>query len=225
MKIHPCFSQRTMAITAVAGMLLALPGASFAKAVGSVAVEKIETKTAGAGREIVIRTSKEATFSVFRLSDPFRVLVDVNDARMGGVRELEKIHDGVLRYISTNTFADETSAIVRVEIALEASAEYRVRADGPSIVVSIEGQKEAAPATKEPAVAPATESAPAAAAAAIKLSTIQKTKSKGRTVLSAKMESGELTKDAVAIEQLDDPPRLVVRVANAEINPKWQRVE
>jgi type IV pilus assembly protein PilQ len=215
MKIHPCLSPRTIAI---AGMLLALPGASFAKAVGSVAVEKIETRSNGAGREVVIHTSKEPTFSVFRLSDPFRVLVDVNDARPGGVRELVKVNDGVLRYVSTNTFADESSAIVRVEIALESSAVYRVRAEGSSIVVAIDGVKAA------PAVAPVEEK-PATQAASIKLSAVQKKKSKGRTVLTAKLESGELSKEAVGIEQLSDPPRLVVHVANAEINPKWQRVD
>lgn len=226
MKIHPCLSQRTIAI---AGVLLALPGAAFAKAVGSVSVEQIETKTNGNGREVIIHTSKEPTFSVFRLSDPFRVLVDVNDARPGAVRELEKVNDGLLRYVSTNNFADETSSIVRVEIALEINAEYHVRAVGSSIVVSIEGPgaprvdrgaEDSAPAVA-PEVAPVVETK----AAAVKLGAIQKKKVKGRTVLSAKLESGSLSKSDVAIEQLSDPPRLVVHVANAEINPKWQRVE
>src|SRR5262245_9459413 len=222
MNIHVC---KRIAIAAV----LLLPGAAFAKAVGSIAVEKIETRVNGGGREVVIHTSKEPTFSVFRLSDPFRVLVDVNDARTGGVKELEKVNDGVLRYVSTNTFADETSAIVRVEIALNASAEYRVRADGASIVVSIDGAK-AAPLVEQPKAEERTEeqaqpAAVSATPASIKLGTVSKHKAKGRTVLSARLESGQLTKDAVAIEQLADPPRLVVHVAGASIDPKWQRVD
>lgn len=230
MKIHACLTKRI----AIAGAVLLLPGAAFAKAVGSIAVEKIETRAHGGGREVVIHTSKEPTFSVFRLSDPFRVLVDVNDAHMGGVKELEKVNDGVLRYVSTNTFADETSAIVRIEIALVATAEYRVRADGASIVVTIDGAKPAPaieqPQVEQPQVEQSAERAaqPAAVSstpASIRLGTVSKHKAKGRTVLSAKLESGKLTKDAVAIEQLADPPRLVVHVAGASIDPKWQRVD
>lgn len=214
MNMHFKRSQRTMV---VAGLLALLPASAYAKAVGSIAVERVETKTNGAGREVVIHTSKEPTFSVFRLSDPFRVLVDVNDARIDGVRELDKVADGVVRYVSTNTFSDEASAIVRVEIALEASAEYRVRAQGKSIVVSIDGPATGAVEAK----AVVTE----AAKPAVVIGSLAKKREKGRTVLSARLEAGVVAKEAIAIEQLSDPPRLVVHVQNAAMNPKWQRVD
>jgi type IV pilus assembly protein PilQ len=218
--------QRT---TALAGLLLLLPSAAFAKAVGSIAVERVETKVNGTGREVVIHTSKEPTFSVFRLSDPFRVLVDINDARVAGVREIEKVNDGVVRYVSTNIFADEASAIVRVEIALEASAEYRVRAEGSSIVVAIDGPIGTRLEDEAPATASQSRSVGAdesvAAKAAVVIGSIAKKREKGRTVLSARLESGTVAKDAIAIEQLSDPPRLVVHVRDAAMNPKWQRME
>src|SRR5687767_3775274 len=188
MMIQSLVRKRTIAL---AGVIALCPAGAFAKTAGSVAVERIETRGSGAQREVVIHTSKEATFSVFRLSDPFRVLVDVNDAKVAGVRELEKLNDGVIRYVSTNTFADETSAIVRVEVALEATAEYRVRADGRSIVVTIDG-----PAGLGAKPAPVgleverRESAPAAEQeSAIKLGAVTKKKAKGQTVLSARLES------------------------------------
>jgi type IV pilus assembly protein PilQ len=202
-------TQRTKsAVFAMAGAIMCLPSSAFAKAAGSVVIDRIETRSAGAGREIVIHTSKEPTFSVFRLSDPIRVLVDVNDARMERPIDLMKIKDGVLRYISTNTFADESSAIVRVEIALEQQAEYRVRAEGSSIIVTLEGA-----ATNEKAASP------------VRLGAMTKRASKENAKLVAALESGAVDHSAIKIEQLDNPPRLVVDIANAEANPKYQKLE
>src|SRR5688572_26210158 len=130
-------SLATPALAVVLGAILVAPGTADAKAKGSVVVHRVETRTTDFGREVVIHTSKEPTFSVFRLSDPFRVLVDVNDARLDQPLEMIKVRDGVLRYVSTNEFADESSTILRVEIALEAPVPYSVQPNGNSIVVLI----------------------------------------------------------------------------------------
>ena len=58
--------QTTRTVALALGLLV--PSTTFAKAVGSVAVERIETKASGDGREIVILTSKDPTFSVFRIN-------------------------------------------------------------------------------------------------------------------------------------------------------------
>jgi type IV pilus assembly protein PilQ len=232
--------QRTSALAfVIAG--ISLPHVVFAKAAGSIAVERIETKNTGSEHEIVIHTSKDATFSVFRLSDPFRVLVDVNDATVKEPIELIKLKDGVIRYVATNTFADETSAIVRIEIALESTLEYRVRAEGQSIVVHVEHAKgknapavepaaATQPAPKAEAAKPVVESkdeAPAAqeTKALVRIGAVQKKAEKSRTVLFAKIEQGKISQDAIHIEKIDAPSRLVIDVAGAEIQPKWQKLD
>ncbi|MCA9554599.1 MAG: AMIN domain-containing protein, partial [Myxococcales bacterium] len=89
---------------------LALPATAMAGTKGSVVVQKVETRGTKDAREVIIHTSAEPTFSVFRLSEPFRVLVDVNDARMGDATNLMKIQDGMIRYVATNQFVDEQSS-------------------------------------------------------------------------------------------------------------------
>ncbi|MCK6550255.1 type IV pilus secretin PilQ [Myxococcota bacterium] len=181
-----------------------------------MSVERIETRSVESGREVVIHTSKDPTFSVFRLSDPFRVLVDINDASLPNAIELMKLNDGVLRYVSTSNFADETASIVRVEIALEQNAEYRVRGEGASIVVKIDGAaKPSSPATTEPAMA---------VEPSVKLGALSKRAEKDRTVLTAKVD-GQLAADAIKIEQVESPTRIVVTVAGAEIKPKFQKLD
>jgi type IV pilus assembly protein PilQ len=209
------------------GALVALPGTAAAKATGSVVVERIETRHAEFGREVVIHTSKEPTFSVFRLSEPFRVLVDVNDARMDRDIGLMKVRDGVIRYISTNQFADETSAILRVEIALEDAAPYSLRTEGSSILVMIGSDQkkldEAAPApVSEPAVEPKAEVVePKAEAAPVQMGKL----TKHGSALHIPVLSGALAEGGVRIEELEYPSRLVIDFANAAIQPKWQRVD
>jgi len=44
---------------------------------------------------------------LYRPGVPFRVLVDINDARMGGVRELEKIGDGVVEQTTLYVTGEE----------------------------------------------------------------------------------------------------------------------
>lgn len=208
---------------------LALPATAMAGTKGSVVVQKVETRGTGDAREVVIHTSAEPTFSVFRLSEPFRVLVDVNDARMGDATNLMKIQDGVIRYVATNQFVDEQSSILRVEIALEAPAQYSVRADGARIVVSL-GDTSAAPAPAprpeaRATPAPVAEEAPAAPApAAVHLGKLSRRMRGRQPVLSLPVLSGEADGVKVEMMQLEDPARVVVDLLGATAEPKWQRV-
>ena len=221
---------------AFAALISLTPALSQAKATGSVVVERITTTGTGTAREIVIATSKEATFSVFRLSDPFRILVDINDGKSGLSTEMTKVADGLVRYVATNQFADESSAILRVEIALDRPAEYHVRADGQQIRVTVGAEAPAptpakvetpAPEAATPAVeaTPAIEPvAPAAASEPVRLGKLSRTLKGKKAVLVAPIVTGALTPQAVRLEQLENPRRLVVDLGTASAEPKFQKL-
>ncbi len=242
MMTHRTAARAKRTLFAFVGALL-FPTTASADASGTVVISSIETQDAPGAREIVIHTSQKPTFSVFRLSEPFRVLVDINDARIETPIDLMKVRDGVIRYISTNQFADESSAILRVEIALEAASKYEVRADGTKIIVSVQANGVKAPALKsepestatktpepkppeaapaetqpEPAVEPATE--PSAV-----LGKLKRIKRRGKTLLRAKLTAGSVGEDAVKLEQLSDPNRIVIDLVGAKATPKWQRLK
>lgn len=202
------------ALMVMVGALCAAPTTSMAEGNGVQTVERIETRTAGAGREVVIHTSGEPTFSVFRLSEPFRVLVDVNNAKTAAPMDLIKVDDGVLRYVSTNQFVDEQSSILRVEIALDADLPYAVTAQGHSIVVKLGGPK-GAPAPTATTVAPKT----------VRLGKMSLRRRGAKSVLSAAVKSGDLADITVEMMQLDAPPRVVVDLVGATAHPKWQRIK
>jgi type IV pilus assembly protein PilQ len=206
---------------AVFGALLIAPSAAHAKAMGSVVVNRVETRSTDFGREVVIHTSKEPTFSVFRLSDPFRVLVDVNDARLDHPLEMLKARDGVLRYVSTTEFADETTAILRVEIALEAPAPYSVQPSGNSIVVLIGSDQKK---LDDPQVQSTTKPLSAVPSTIERVEFGQFGFVKKGGAITAPIKSGKLAEQSVKIEELEHPSRLVVDIANATVDPKWQRL-
>lgn len=225
---------------AFAALISLTPALSQAKATGSVVVERITTTGSGSAREIMIATSKEATFSVFRLSDPFRILVDINDGKSGLSTEMTKVADGLVRYVATNQFADESSAILRVEIALDRPAEYHVRADGQQIRVTV-GTEAPAPTPEpsvdvEPAVAPEAQgpaveaspvvepAAPAPSAEPVRLGKLSRAAKGKKAILSAPILTGALTPQAVRLEQLEAPRRLVVDLGAVSAEPKFQKL-
>lgn len=210
------------ALLAAVTVCLGAPQVVHAEAPTRNVVESIEARPSDRGREIVIRTSEAATFSVFRLSDPFRILIDVNDAGLKEPIDVARFdEDAVLRYVSTQTFADDTSSIVRVEIGLDAKYGYDVRADGDTIIATVEipvalpGDREAAKPAAAPAPAPVKQEP----------TTIGKLDKKidGKVVvLSAALSGAPPTADDVSIQHLENPGRLVIDIANAQATPKFQ---
>ena len=216
----------TLAAIALSGMVAVPTAPAFADA-GPVNVESIDIRGRGDIREVVVRTSKAPTFSVFRLAEPFRVLIDVNNGRMDDPIDLRKVDDGVIRYVATNQFTDEAASILRVEIALDETVPYSARAEGNSVVLTI-GREKALP-DGGPAAAPTPAlDAPAASSGAAKstlvLGKVQRRMKGKRALLRAPLKGKATASLTPRVEELSDPPRLVVDVDGASIRPKWQRV-
>lgn len=219
---------RALAVKALSAALVvsSIPAMARAKPASNT-IETIEMKKVETGRELVIHTKTPPTFSVFRLADPFRILVDVNDAVVAPALDLQRFDgDGVLRYVATQKFSDELSSIVRVEIALEADAPYDVQAVGDSIVVRVTAKAVAQPGA-EAAPSPTQSDAPRAAAPAGQtpvLGKLEKKVSGSVLVLSAPIRGGVPAADATHIEHVADPDRLVIDVAGVTAEPKWQKL-
>ena len=215
--------RRTFALMAATGLLTAPHALAYAADTDHVRVESINIRSAGDIREVVVRTSKKPSFSVFRLTDPFRILLDVNNAEMANPVDLRKVDDGVISHIATTQFADEAASILRVEVALDESVPYTARTEGNSVVLTV-GSERPMPSAPDGAEPASTDKAASKAPIKLRLGKVAR-RMKGRTaLLKSKISVGALSKKAVSIEQLTDPSRLVIDVAGASIEPKWQRV-
>lgn len=153
---------------ALVALVLAGAGLSFgtaARAADEVnVVRAIEVGEGAAGTEIRVKGSHEPTFTVFKLAEPARLVVDLAGSDVSGVDRLLEVNRGNVRAVLTTQFTEADARVGRVMVALEDDATYDVHADGNDVVVSVarpEGEAHAAatPAAKadEAAAAPAVE--------------------------------------------------------------------
>lgn len=101
----------------------------------------LEVNDSEARTRIQIVGQSEPTFTVFRLTNPTRVFVDVSNATSAGIPANTAVRNGVLRQINIMPLTDEQTQIVRIVFELEVDALYNVRAQGNRIVVDVDNSE------------------------------------------------------------------------------------
>ncbi|NMO21795.1 type IV pilus secretin PilQ [Pyxidicoccus fallax] len=134
----------------------------------------LDVSRTGSGAQVVVTGTRPPTFTVFRLSGPERLVVDLSSADATGIKGH---HDGAgpVAGVVASQFSDERASVGRVLLALDKASQYDVRADGNRVVISVDGAAaapaapaEAKRAEPEAVKAPAVVAAPVAAPAAVK---------------------------------------------------------
>jgi type IV pilus assembly protein PilQ len=144
----------------------------------------VQVLQTGTGAQVVVSGTRPPTFTVFRLSGPERLVVDLSSADATGIKGHHE-GSGPVTGIVASQFSDERASVGRVLVALDKASQYDVRADGNRVIIAVDGAPgtvtaAAAPAPAEPrkvapspepvapvAVAQAPAPAPAAAAPAV----------------------------------------------------------
>lgn len=123
-------------------------------------LRNLDVSRTGSGAQVVVTGTRPPTFTVFRLSGPERLVVDLSSADATGIKGH---HDGTgpVAGVVASQFSDERASVGRVLLALDKASQYDVRADGNRVVISVDGAGAAAPAE-----AKRTEPEPAKAAVA-----------------------------------------------------------
>ena len=126
----------------------------------------LDVSRTGAGAQVVVTGTRPPTFTVFRLSGPERLVVDLSSADATGIKGHHE-GTGPVSGVVASQFSDERASVGRVLLALDKASQYDVRADGNRVVISVDGgaQPQAAEA-KRPAPEAAVATAPAQAPAA-----------------------------------------------------------
>ena len=125
-----------------------------------VATVNVEQSTLG--RVVDIACEGEPVFTVFRLADPVRIVIDI--AR-GDVSKLDgpiEVGDGVIGDIATAQFADDRHALGRLIIGLDKAFDYEVKQAGKHIRVTVRAASPVAPPLVRANVTPAAQKLAAA---------------------------------------------------------------
>ncbi|WP_163995360.1 type IV pilus secretin PilQ [Pyxidicoccus caerfyrddinensis] len=124
----------------------------------------LDVSRTGSGAQVVVTGTRPPTFTVFRLSGPERLVVDLSSADATGIKGHHE-GSGPVAGVVASQFSDERASVGRVLLALDKASQYDVRADGNRIVISVDGVAQPAPAEAKRAE-PEAVKAPAAVASA-----------------------------------------------------------
>lgn len=116
----------------------ALPGAAHAAGAELNVIKSLQVGAGDGTAQVTIAGSKAPTFTVFRLSDPARVVVDLAGADVSAVRGTRP-GAGAIAEVTASQFSDEQATVGRVVVALANDSRYDVKAEGTNVVVTVGG--------------------------------------------------------------------------------------
>ena len=74
----------------------------------------VEVRETDSATEIVVSGSRPPTFTVFKLSDPTRLFVDVSNADASAITEPIEVDNGVIAQITALQFSDDVARVGRI---------------------------------------------------------------------------------------------------------------
>ncbi len=220
-----CWKKLGTGIYLGAWILFLLSAPSFAQAPAgppeSYAVQKIEVTKSDNGPRVVIEGSKSFEYTVFHLTDPLRVVIDLPRAQLGKLAGPLEVRDGTINVIQNRQIEDPQKRGARIEIGLDQLAEYDVVSEGNLLYINfgkpaipLPQEAKAKPTEKPPAEVK--EATPVAAPAAAPVVPLKKARSLRGVDIAAKADwvkvdlHGDGTFPDYKSFQLSRPTRLVV---------------
>ena len=144
---------------ALAG-LLAWPDPGAAAPPVSNVIRTVDVADRDGAVEVEIRATRAPSYTVFKLQDPPRLVVDLSGGDVSGVASPIRVDRGGVTSVTTAQYQDEKTSVGRVVIALDAAARYEVAPQGETVRVRVlpgVAAREAQPPLTPAAVAAAVE--------------------------------------------------------------------
>src|SRR5512138_403728 len=133
----------------------ALAVASDARAADANTISAVDVGERDGAVELVIRGSRAPSYTVFKLQEPPRLVVDLSGADVSGVPSPVEVAKGGVIAVSTAQYKDAKSQVGRVIVALDGPRKYEVLPRGDAVVVRVLVDSAAAADAATPAVAAA----------------------------------------------------------------------
>lgn len=116
------------------------------------AISNMQIAEEEAGTVVRIKGSVVPTFSVYKLTSPLRLLIDVSNSELSGEPQTQKVNNGVISQVALLEFSDSVQSITRVIVGFDQAAHYDVRTEGNDVVVFVDGADRAKPQSNVAAV-------------------------------------------------------------------------
>ncbi len=178
-------------------------------------IRNIGVSDTGGGVELEIRGTRAPSYTVFKLQDPPRLVVDLAGADVSAVATPVAVKKAGVREVTTAQYQDDRSSVGRVIIALDAGARYEVAPRGDAVVVKVvQGEVTAATTNASPlrggGQAPSLRTSSEAGATAVKTPS-------DPNVVSRRMDEAEVGREATAVTGARAKSGGVTLVLNGEV--------
>jgi type IV pilus assembly protein PilQ len=168
-------------------------------------IQGIGVSDAAGGVALEIRGTRPPSYTVFKLQDPPRLVVDLAGADVSRVTTPVVVGKSGVREVTTAQYQDARSSVGRVIIALDGAAKYEVTPRGEAVLVSVFPGEATAPMTRPSpkANAAATEPAPSIKLASASSPSSETTLAAGAgsdpNVVSRRLDEAEVEHQATAV--------------------------
>lgn len=199
-------------VAAVAG-----PGSAAAAPAEPNAIRGVEVVDRDGGVVVRIQGTRAPAYTVFKLQDPPRLVVDLAGADVSGVPSPVRVDRGGVAVVSTAQYQDDRSSVARVVIEIDTGARYEVMPSGEAVEVKVLGGLAARPAPPAAATAPVATAAPAAPAPATELPAPAPTSSPDDHVVSRRLDESAAPGGATAVTGVKVQDGAVLLVTNGPV--------
>ncbi|WP_168210793.1 type IV pilus secretin PilQ [Persicimonas caeni] len=129
-------------------VLMGLSAPVFAQGTGKTnnhaaanSVGSLEINEAQDGTYIRVHGTSDPTFSVFKLTNPLRLFVDISGSQLDGDAITKRVGNGVISKVALIDFDENSQSVARLIIGFDTAAHYDVKADGNDVIVFVDGDK------------------------------------------------------------------------------------
>lgn len=139
---------RLIPLLAAASMALVSTGfEGSARAAGPTlnAISRIQVEEAPDRTVISIEGSRRPTFTVFKLTSPQRLFIDIVDADVSKLEPTMGVDNGVIDKVTAVQYDAEQSRVGRIVVVFERDASYDIKTVGEKLLVYVDGAARNAP--------------------------------------------------------------------------------
>lgn len=102
-----------------------------------LSIKKIEVIESTDGPRVAIEGSKPFEYTVFKLANPLRIVVDLPEANLGKLAGPIKVQNGLVNVIQNKQIGEAERRRARVEIGLDQPVDYDVNSEGNYLFISL----------------------------------------------------------------------------------------
>ena len=127
------FRRKPFSSVLLAAVMITTPASGQSTLKNSI--EGIEIGGSKDYRTVTIHTQSKPTFTVFRLSDPMRVVVDISGGDLSKIDGPLEVEDGIIEHIALRQFRSQGFFVGRIVVGFAQTQTYNVTTEGNAVVV------------------------------------------------------------------------------------------